>query len=120
MAAATKRWSSWAKWNENLQLTLADAQRSFAGEQSIDEARRRSKGVPSVLDLHEIADKRRAGVCWVLSSDELHEHFGSKAPTKKAIEAGAESFIARLAPDESVAVIAYLRSMPCAVLFAGA
>jgi len=114
------RWSRWAKWNRDVLHTLADAQREHAGDDSVEEARERSRDVPSVLHVHELANRRAAGACWVLSAAELHHHFGSKTPSKKAIEAGAATFIARLLPDESVAVTAYLRAMPCAVLFGGA
>ena len=114
------RWSSWAKWNQDVRHTLADAQRTFAGDDSIDEARARARGTPTVLDVHELGAKRGAGVCWVLSPAELHTHFGSKTPSKKAIEAGAAAFIAKLKKGESVAVTAFLRALPCAVMFGGA
>ena len=116
---APARWSSWAKWNQNVNLTLADAQRAFCGDDSLDEARERAKGQSTVLDVHELSAKRGPGLCWVLTPAELHQHFGSKTPSKKAIEAGAASFIARLQKSEAVAVTAYLQKQPCAVLFAG-
>jgi hypothetical protein len=117
---ASTAWSIWVKWNQNIGQTLADAQRTYAGDESVEEARERSRTVPSVLHTHELGAKKTAGVCWVLSAAELHEHFGSKTPSKKAIEAGAATFVARLGKNESVAVTAYLRAMPCAVMFAGA
>lgn len=116
---APARWSTWTKWNRNLLQTLGDAQRAQAGDASIDEAAERST-TPSVLDVHELGSKRAAGICWVLSAAELHHHFGSKTPSKKAIEGGAEKFVGQLKKGEAVAVTAYLKGLPCAVLFAGA
>lgn len=115
---AKDRWSCWAKWNRTLEQTLADAQRAQAGDDSIDEARERATTL-SVLDVHVLGSRRGAGVCWVLSPAELHQHFGSKTPGKKAIEGGVDRFVAKLKPGESVAVTAYLRALPIAVLFAG-
>jgi hypothetical protein len=115
---ADSHWSTWAKWNRALDQTLADAQVAHAGDDSVDEARAKQRQ-QSVLDVHELGAKKGPGVCWVLSGDELHTHFGSKQPSKKAIEAGADSFIAKLGSRESIAVTAYHHALPVAVLFAG-
>ncbi len=98
--------------------TLAEAQVAHAGDDSVDEARAKERE-QSVLDVHELGTKKAAGQCWVLSAAELHTHFGSKTPSKKAIEAGAESFVAKLVARESIAVTAYHHALPVAVLFAG-
>jgi hypothetical protein len=114
-------WGSWVKWNQDLEQTLDDGQILAAGEATVAEARSRAKkaGVPSILDVVTLTDRPLLGRCWVLSHDELHHHFGSKTPPRKAIEAGQEAFLARLEPDQHVAVTAYGRGQPIAVLFAG-
>jgi hypothetical protein len=114
---ALQTWSTWVKWNQSLEKSLSDAQVAEAGDASVDEAR--EQGKRGVLDVHVMGPERSPGRCWTLSAAELHQHFGSKRPTKKAIEAGAAGFIAKLGRGESVAVTAYLRALPCAVLFAG-
>ncbi|MBL8952040.1 MAG: hypothetical protein JNK82_14750 [Myxococcaceae bacterium] len=115
---ADSHWSTWAKWNRDVQHSLADAQVAHAGDDSVDEARAKQTA-QSVLDVHQLGAKKGAGTCWVLSGDELHTHFGSKNPSKKAIEAGAASFVAKLKSREAVAVTAYHHAQPVAVLFAG-
>ena len=71
---APNGWSSWAKWNKDLGQTLADAQRAHAGDDSIDEARARSRGVPSVLDVHELAAKRARALRHALAEYELRSY----------------------------------------------
>ncbi len=119
---ATKSWSEWTKWNTTLKQTLDDAQKLAAGDASIAEFRKRAGKAPTngVLDVYALAEKKKAGSCWVLTGAELHEHFGSKAPSKRAIEGGLESFLSKLGKGESVAVTAFARGLPSAVLFAGA
>lgn len=114
-------WSGWTKWNTTIKQTLDDAQKTAAGEFSIAEFRKRAGARPTngVLDIYGIAEKAGAGSCWVLSPTELHEHFGSKAPHKRAIEGGLESFLAKLGKGEAVAITAWDRGIPTSVLFAG-
>lgn len=114
-------WSGWTKWNGNIKQTLDDAQKQAAGDASIAEFRKRAgkAGTNGVLDVYTLAEKPKAGGCWVLSPTELHEHFGSKAPNKRAIEGGIESFLAKLGKGEAVAVTSFARGVPSAVLFAG-
>jgi hypothetical protein len=119
MATTTQSWSGWTKWNANIQQTLDDAQKAAAGGVSIAEFRKKTKGTGNgVLDVIAVGAKKK-GHCWVLTAAELHEHFGSKAPSKKAIEGGIESFLAKLGKGEAVAVTSYARGLPAAVLFAG-
>jgi hypothetical protein len=118
--ATQQSWSGWTKWNGNIEQTLDDAQKAAAGGSSIAEFRKRAaKGTSNgVLDVYALGAKKK-GSCWVLTAAELHEHFGSKAPSKKAIEGGIESFLAKLGKGEAVAVTSYARGLPAAVLFAG-
>lgn len=115
------KWSMWVKWNGSMEQTLVDGQHLAAGDESLAEARARAAkaGAASILSIHTLADHQMLGRIWVLSPAELHHHFGSKAPTKKAIEAGQETFIDGLEEGQSVAVTAYLRGQPAVVLFAG-
>jgi hypothetical protein len=106
-------WTEWTKWNQSLEQTLTDAQRQTAGELSVAEFRRKAGG-----PTHSIVDVEALANCWVLSTDELHHHFGSKRPSRKAIEGGAESFVAQLEPGKTVVITAFDRHQPCAVLFA--
>lgn len=114
-------WSTWAKWTGSIEQTFSDAQHEAAGDASLAEAKQRAtkSGAPGILTVETLADHQMLGRVWVLSHDELHQHFGSKAPPKKAIEAGQEAFLARLEEGQSVAVTAWARGMPTAVLFAG-
>jgi|GEM_PF-5928653 hypothetical protein len=114
-------WSGWTKWNTTLKATLDDAQKAAAGELSIAEFRKSApKGDHGILDVEALVEKATPGACWVLSPDELHHHFGSKTPSKKAIEGGIESFLAHhVKPGESVAVTGYVMHQPSVVLFAG-
>ena len=82
-------------------------------------ARAAKTGTHSLLDVVALSDRPFLGQCWVLSADELHRYFGSKTPPKKAIEAGAETFLKKLEDEQFVAVIAYMKHLPIAVLFAG-
>ena len=120
MATTMQSWSGWTKWNANIEQTLDDAQKAAAGGASIAEFRKKTKnsGTNGVLDVIGVGMKKK-GNCWVLTAAELHEHFGSKAPSKKAIEGGIESFLAKLGKGEAVAVTSYARGLPAAVLFAG-
>jgi hypothetical protein len=114
-------WHSWSRWNSTLTQTLDDAQKHAAGDDSIAQKRKLAgdEGTRSVLDVYSFAPKAEPGKCWVLSASELHQHFGSKLPTKKVIESGLEQFLAKLARGEAVAVTAYVHGAPSAVLFAG-
>lgn len=104
-----------------MKQTLADAQKAAAGDEPVTAVRKRagSGGTASVLDVVELATAAEAGACWVLSAAEHHRHFGSKTPSKKAIEAGIQSFLEGLGRGHAVAVTAYSRGQPSAVLFAG-
>ena len=117
----TQSWSGWTKWNSTIKQTLDDAQKLAAGDASIAEFRKRAgeAGTNGVLDVYSLSEKAKPGSCWVLSAAELHQHFGSKAPNKHAIEGGIESFLAKLGKGEAVAVTAWTRGVPSAVLFAG-
>ena len=108
-------------WDGSVEKTLNAGQHQAAGEQSVAEARKRAgpRGTASILDVVTLDDRPHLGRCWVLDGNELHRHFGSKTPHKKAIDAGSESFIARLERGQAIAVTAYARGLPCAVLFAG-
>ena len=114
-------WSGWTKWNSTIKQTLDDAQKTAAGDASIAEFRKRAgkAGTNGVLDVYSLAEKPKAGGCWVLTTAELHEHFGSKAPNKRAIEGGIEGFLSKLGKGQAVAVTAFARGVPSAVLFAG-
>lgn len=116
-----RSWSGWTKWNGTIKQTLDDAQKTAAGEFSIAEFRKRAgaNATHGVLDIYELAEKPAAGSCWVLSPVELHEHFGSKAPRKRAIEGGLESFLAKLGKGQAVAITSWDRGVPSAVMFAG-
>lgn len=114
-------WSTWAKWTGSIQQTFHDAQQSAAGEDSLAEAKRRATkaGAPGILTVDTLADHQMLGRIWVLSPDELHQHFGSKTPPKRAIEAGQQAFVEALEEGQAVAVTAWARGQPTAVLFAG-
>ncbi len=112
-------WKSWRSWNKTIEQTLDDVQKEVAGDEPIASLRKKAGavGTRSVLDVDELAHEAKPGTCWVLSAKDLHEHFGSKHPTKKVIEGGIDSFLGtRRHP---VAVTAYTHGMPSAVLFAG-
>jgi len=104
-----------------MEQTLTDGQHLAAGDESLAEASKRAAkaGAESILSIHMLADHQMLGRIWVLSPAELHQYFGSKAPTKKAIEAGLDAFIDGLEEGQSVAVTAYLRGQAASVLFAG-
>ena len=114
-------WSNWTRWNGSLAQTLDDAQKQVAGDDPIATARKSAgqDGTHSVLDVTSFGPKAAPGTCWVLSAAELHQHFGSKLPTKKVIESGLAQFLESLKLGEAVAVTAYVRGTPSAVLFAG-
>jgi hypothetical protein len=113
-------WTTWVKWNGTIEQTLIDGHHQVSGEATIAEARKvmLKKGQPSLLDVVTLTDKPFLGQCWVLSHAELHQHFGSKQPPRAAIEAGCASFIAKLDPAQSVAITAYTKGVPTAVMFA--
>ena len=118
---ASTVWSAWVNWDGSVEKTLAAGQHTAAGELSVAEARRKggAKGTATILDVVTLDDKPHLGRCWVLSADELHRLFGSKTPHKKAIEAGREAFVGKLERGQSVAITAFLKHLPSAVLFAG-
>jgi hypothetical protein len=118
---ASTAWSTWVNWDGSMEKTLASGQHLAAGEVSVAEARQRggAKGTASILDVVTLDDRPHLGRCWVLGAPELHDHFGSKTPHKKAIDVGREAFVGKLERGQSVAVTAYARGLPCAVLFAG-
>lgn len=118
---ATDSWSTWAQWNESINQTLTDAQRKHAGDESVDTLRHKAGdgGTNSVLDVYGVAKANARGLCWVLSAAELNKFFGSKTPHKKAIEGGVEKFLSKLGKGEAIAVTAFLKGKPSAVLFAG-
>ncbi len=112
-------WKTWRNWNKTIEQTLDDAQKQIAGDEPIATLRKRAGevGTRSVLDVDAIAHESKPGTCWVLSAKELHDHFGSKHPTKKAIDGGIDAFLAK--NKHAVGITAYLHGMPSAVLFAG-
>lgn len=114
-------WSTWAKWTGSIEQTFHDAQQAAAGEESLGDAKRRAtkSGTPGILTVETLADHRMLGRIWVLGAEELHAHFGSKAPPKRAIEAGQTAFVEGLEEGQAVAVTAWARGQPTAVLFAG-
>ncbi len=114
-------WTTWVKWSGSVEQTLLDGQHRLAGEATVADARAKAAkaGTASLLDVVTLTDRPFLGRCWVLSADELHRYFGSKVPHKKAIEAGIDSFIRKLEPDQAVAITAYARGLPTAVLFVG-
>lgn len=114
-------WSTWVRWDGSMEKTLATAQHEAAGEATVAEARKRGgpRGTASILDIVTLDDRPHLGRCWVLNGDELHRLFGSKTPHKKAVDAGREAFVARLERGQSIAVTAFARGLPSAVLFAG-
>jgi hypothetical protein len=114
-------WHAWVKWNESMEQTLLDGHHAAAGDETIAVARKKAQksGAPGILRVDLLADHDMLGRIWVLSPAELHQHFGSKTPAKKAIEADHDSFVGKLEPGQSVAITAYLRGQPTAVLFAG-
>lgn len=109
------------KWAGSMEQTLLDGQHHAAGDGTIAEARKRAgrSGAPGLLTVDQLADHQMLGRVWVLSPAELHRHFGSKTPTRKAIEADHDTFIARLEEGQAVAITAFLRGQAMAVLFAG-
>lgn len=109
-------WSAWVPWSGSIEKSLADAQHAAAGEKSLADAKKSGRGI---LSLDVLSDHQMLGRCWVLTPAELHQHFGSKTPPKKAIEAGQEAFVEDLEAGQAVAVTAYARGLPTAVLFAG-
>ena len=114
-------WSTWANWNGTIEQTLADAQHAAAGDSSLADAKKAANktGTPGILTVDTLADHQMLGRCWVLSPAELHQHFGSKTPHKKAIEVGQDAFVNGLEEGQAIAVTAWSRGMPVAVLFAG-
>lgn len=114
-------WSTWTRWNDTIEQTLSDAQHAAAGDASLADAKTQARktGTPGILTVDTLADHLMLGRLWVLSHDDLHQHFGSKTPPKKAIEAVQATFIESLEAGESVAVTAFARGVPTAVLFAG-
>jgi hypothetical protein len=114
-------WHQWAKWNRNMQQTFIDAQHLACGDVSLGEAQKAATrtGSPGILTVHELTDQQMLGRVWVLTQAELHQHFGAKTPSKKAIEADHDAFVQRLEAGQAVAITAYLMGQPCAVLFAG-
>lgn len=113
-------WSTWVKWNGSMEQTLSDGQHLAAGEASLADARKAASrtGSPGILTVDQLADHDMLGRVWVLSGAELHQHFGSKTPSRKAIEADTV-FISRLESGQSVAITSFLKGQPAAVLFAG-
>ena len=118
---ASTVWSTWVNWEGSVEKTLAAGQHLAASDVSVAEARKRAgpKGTASILDVVTLDDQPHLGRCWVLAGEELHRHFGSKTPPKKAVDAGREAFVAKLERGQAIAVTAYTRGMPSAVLFAG-
>lgn len=114
-------WSTWVKWNGSMEQTLSDGQHLAAGEASLADARKAASrtGSPGILTVDQLADHDMLGRVWVLSGAELHQHFGSKTPHKKAIEVGQDAFVNGLEEGQAIAVTAWSRGMPVAVLFAG-
>jgi hypothetical protein len=114
-------WSTWVKWNSTIEQTLIDGQHQAAGDATIADARRRAAkaGAGGILTVDTLTDRQLLGRIWVLSADDLHHHFGSKHPPRKAIEAGQTAFLKGLEHGQAVAVIAYGRGVPTAVWFAG-
>lgn len=114
-------WSTWANWNGTIEQTLADAQHAAAGDASLADAKKAANktGTQGILTVDTLADHQMLGRCWVLSPAELHQHFGSKTPHKKAIEVGQDAFVNGLEEGQAIAVTAWSRGMPVAVLFAG-
>jgi hypothetical protein len=117
---ASSTWSTWVKWDGSIEKTLAAGQHLAAGDVSVAEARKRGAagGTASILDIVTLDDQPHLGRCWVLGGDALHRLFGSKTPPKKAIDAGRDAFVAKLEPGQAIAVTAYARGLPSAVLFA--
>lgn len=113
-------WRMWVKWNGSMEQTLIDGQHLAAGDATVAEATKVASrtGAPGILTVHQLADHDMLGRVWVLSASELHDRFGSKTPTKKAID-GDPVFVDKLEPGQAVAVTAFLRGQPTAVLFAG-
>ena len=116
-----KSWSHWSNWNHTIEQTLNDVHKKVAGDEPIAAVRAKAgaSGTRTVLDVDALAAEAQTGACWVLSSKDLHDHFGSKHPTKHAIEGGIESFLKKMSPGQAVAVTAYTLNQPSAVLFAG-
>ncbi len=114
-------WSMWVKWDGSMEQTLVAGHHLAAGEATIAEARKAASrtGAPGILTVDQLADHDMLGRIWVLDGAQLHRHFGSKTPSKKAIEADHDAFVERLERGQAVAVTAYLRGQPTAVLFAG-
>lgn len=118
---ASESWTNWTRWTGDIDKTLDHAQKEAAGDESVASMRESAgeDGTCSVLDVYTLAKQKEAGKCWVLSGADLHQHFGSKVPTKKVIESGITQFLEKLERGQSVAVTAYVRGAPSAVLFAG-
>lgn len=114
-------WSTWVKWSGSIEQTLIDGQHLAAGDATVAEARKRASkvGAHGILTVHQLADHDMLGRVWVLSPADLHRHFGSKTPTRKAIEADHDTFIERLEEGQAVAITAFNRGQAMAVLFAG-
>lgn len=121
MVSPMATWFSWVKWNGSMEQTLSDGQHAAAGDASLADARKKAAktGTPGILTVDRLADHNMLGRIWVMSHEELHQHFGSKTPSKKAIEADHEHFVGKLERGQSVAITAYLKGQPTAVLFAG-
>jgi hypothetical protein len=114
-------WSAWVKWNGSMERTLSDGQHTAAGEASVADAKKKAlkTGAPGILLVDQLADHQMLGRVWVLGPAELHQHFGSKTPAKKAIDADHEHFISKLERGQAVAITAFLKGLPVAVLFGG-
>lgn len=109
------------KWSGSMEQTLIDGQHLAAGDATVAEAKKKASqaGAHGILTVHQLADHDMLGRVWVLSAAELHRHFGSKTPTRKAIEADHDTFIERLEEGQAVAITAFNRGQAMAVLFAG-
>jgi len=114
-------WSTWVKWVGSIEQTLAIGQQLASGDASVAEARERGgpQGTASILDVVTLDDLPHLGRCWVLDGHELHQHFGSKTPPKRAVDAGRAAFVEKLQRGQAIAVTAFARGLPSAVLFAG-
>lgn len=113
-------WRVWTRWNDSMAKTLSDAQHAAAGDLSLSEARKAAAktGEPAILNFDQLADHDMLGRIWVLTGEDLHRCFGSRTPSKKAIESDTV-FLEGLEAGQAVAVTAFSTGKPAAVLFAG-
>ena len=123
-------WSSFTKFDSNLQRALDNLRREvfatgayrYAEENpsSIEEALEiaDADGTASILDIQQVSDKPDFCCAAPFSADELRTYFGSDHPTRADIEA-SEDYWEDLERGQARYAIAYADGKPAEIYFAG-